>query len=201
MKDITTTLFKVPSPKAELSCGGMLVSQPFMKEAYFNHGVVALIDYLPDEGATGVVMNNRTEFALSDLLEGIKTENIVPVFCGGPLGQDRIFFIHSLGEIIPGARQFAPGLYVGGDFEAIKNYVNSGYPTEGFVRFFVGYSSWTAGQLEREIKEESWVLANTPQSPEAILTESGDRYWHRTVESLGETYRPWRLIPSFPEYN
>ena len=88
MKDITTNLFRVKSPSQTPTAGGLLVAEPFMREGYFNHGVVSLIDYVPDEGATGVVMNNRTEYLLGELLEGIETQARIPVFCGGPLGQD-----------------------------------------------------------------------------------------------------------------
>lgn len=109
MKDITTNLFRVKSPSQAPTAGGLLVAEPFMREGYFNHGVVSLIDYVPDEGATGVVMNNRTEYLLGELLEGIETKARIPVFCGGPLGQDRLYFLHTLGsDIIPNARSYAP---------------------------------------------------------------------------------------------
>lgn len=64
MKDITTDLFKVKSSVKTPTAGSMLVAEPFMRESYFNHGVVSLIDYVADEGATGVVMNNRTDICL-----------------------------------------------------------------------------------------------------------------------------------------
>lgn len=196
MKDITTNLFRVKGETYTPSCSLLLVAQPFMKEAYFNHGVVSLIDYIPSEGATGVVLNNRTEFVLPDLLDGISSECDVPVYCGGPVGQDRLFFIHTLGpDIIPKARRFAPGLYVGGDFDAVREYINASYPVEGAIRFFVGYCTWDAGQLEQELRKEEWAQAPAPESPALMLFDSGDRYWHRTVRSLGSAYRSWTLMP------
>ena len=202
MKDITTNLFKVKSKPSIPNCGNLLVAEPFTKEAYFNHGVVSLLDYVPSEGATGVVMNNRTEFMLPELLEGVSPKVDIPVFCGGPIGQDRIFFLHTLGsDIIRGSRRYAPGIYVGGDFEAIVEYVNSGYPVEGAVRFFVGYSAWDEGQLEKELGDERWVLTQAPLQASLLLTGTGDRYWHRTVRSLGSLYRSWTLLPRNVEAN
>lgn len=196
MKDITTDLFKVSVTAHRPVCGGLLVAEPFMKEPYFNHGVVSLVDYVPEEGATGVVMNNRTEYMLDELLDGIDPSTSIPVFCGGPVGQDRLFFIHTLGsEIVKGARLYAPGLYVGGDFDAVIEYVNAGYDIEGALRFFVGYSNWVEGQLEREIKKDSWAQAPSPANPAELLTLAGDSYWHRTVGKLGSAYRAWTLIP------
>lgn len=196
MKDITTNLFRVRSTMSAPSCGTLLVAEPFLKDKFFNHGVVSVIDYMPAEGATGVVMNNRTEYKLDELLDGINPGTDIPVFCGGPIGQDRLFFIHTLGpDVVPQARQYAPGLYVGGDFDTIVAYVNAGYATEGNVRFFIGYSTWVQGQLEREIEEARWALAPSPQSNNTLLTTSGDSYWHRAVGTLGETFRSWTLIP------
>ena len=196
MKDITTNLFKVKSSRNVPTCGGVLVAKPFSQDSYFKHSVVSLIDYIPEEGATGVVMNYRTRFTLSELLDGIDSRYDVPVFCGGPVGQDRLFFIHTLGsDIIPGARCYAPGLYVGGDFDSVTAYVNEGYETDGNIRFFIGYSSWCEGQLEREISREMWALPSSAPDARELLTSGGDNYWHRAVRTLGETYRPWTLLP------
>lgn len=203
MKNLANSLFHVAvSDERTPRCGVLLVADPFLKEAYFNHGVISLIDYAPDAGATGVVMNNRTEYMLSELLDGVSEENDQPVYCGGPLGLDRLYFIHNLGpDVIPEGRPFGNGLYVGGDFNAVLEYLNSGYPAEGCLRFFLGYSSWGVGQLEREIREGTWAQTSAPTNSETLLKDFADTYWHRSVRALGEAYRPWRLLPRYPAYN
>lgn len=202
MKDIITDFFKIKSRPHRPVCGGLLIAEPFMKEAYFNHGVVSLIDYVPAEGATGVVLNNATEYLLPELLDGVNKSVKVPVFCGGPVGQDRLFFIHTLGpEIIANARQYAPGLYIGGEFSDVIAYVNEGYRVEGNIRFFIGYSSWCEGQLEREISRESWVQYPAPADTSELLRYSGDTCWHRAVLALGSAYRSWTLLPRNIESN
>lgn len=202
MKDIATTFFKIARTQSTPDSGSILVAEPFLNEPYFGHAVVSLIDYSPKEGATGVVMNHSTGYNLQDLLEGIRSEENIPVFCGGPVGQDRLYYLHTLGDkIIPGARLFAPGLYVGGDYDSMTAYVNAGYPVEGNVRFFIGYSGWTGGQLENELDQEAWVCAPGLSEPEQALVLQGDAYWHRAVRSLGENYRPWQLVPANPRNN
>ncbi len=53
-------------------------------------------------------MNNCTDYMLSDLLEGTQPEVDLRVFCGGPLGLDRLYFVHTLGsDIVPGAREYS----------------------------------------------------------------------------------------------
>lgn len=196
MNDLNTHFFKVSGTKLMPCAGHVLIAEPFLSDDCFNHGVVSLIDYLPEEGTTGVVLNNRTEYMLPELLDGIDPAVSIPVFCGGPLGQDRLYFIHTLGsDVIPNARRYTGGLYIGGDFDSAIKYVNQGYPTEGCIRFFIGYSSWAEGQLEREIMDERWVNMLYPPSPEEILTGAGDRFWHRFVGYLGDSYRAWNLLP------
>lgn len=196
MKDISSILFKVNVARISPEAGQVLIADPFVSDECFNHGVMTIIDYDPGEGATAVVLNNRSEYSLADLLEGVDKAVSVPVFCGGPTGQDRLFFVHTLGdEIIPEAREFAPGIYVGGDFDAAVEYVNAGFPVEGRIRFFVGYTNWVDGQLEKEIQKASWAAMQQKPSVEELLCDAGDSYWHRMVRAMGGEFRKWSLLP------
>lgn len=202
MKDLNELLFKVQVARRMPAAGALLIADPFVSREYFNHGVISVIDYQALEGATGVVLNNRTEYQLADLLDGVDPMIDVPVFCGGPTGQDRLFFIHTLGpDIIPDARVYAPGLYVGGDFDAAVAYVNGGFPIAGCIRFFVGYTNWVEGQLEREITNGQWANVAPTLDGVTLLSDEGDHYWHRTVARLGESFRAWRLLPRNPVCN
>lgn len=196
MKDICSALFSVPASVSIKPAGGkLLISDPFLEENYFTHSVVSLIDYEAGGGAMGVVLNHKSPSILADVLDDPSIRVDVPVYCGGPLAQDRIFFLHTLGsEIIPGARAYMPGMYIGGDFDAVTDYINSGYSLEGTVRFFIGYSSWEDGQLESEIADGALAVGDAPDASE-LLRGNSDRFWHRAVRGLGEVYRSWRLVP------
>lgn len=198
MKDIDTSFFRTSTIKREVREGDLLVAQPFLDETWFHHGVISVIDYDRRDGATGVVLNNNINYVLSDVLDEVAASIDVPVYCGGPLNQDRLYFIHALGEsIIPGGRQYAPGLWIGGDFDAAVDYVNSGYPTEGLIRFLVGYSGWSRGQLEEELEADTWaVLPGERLDARLQLTGSDGSYWHNAVRRLGDEYRSWQLVPS-----
>ena len=122
------------------------------------------------------------------------------IYCGGPVSCDRLFYIHSLGDEFPGARRLSEDLYIGGDFEKVKSYVNMGLPTQGRIRFFVGYSGWDPRQLEEEIANHVWAVAPRPANSE-ILNEDGDSFWYHIVRSMGEPYRHWLYHPLNPQYN
>lgn len=197
MKDICTSLFARSAAADTLPRGGkLLVAQPFMDENYFSHSVVSLLDYDTQGGAMGVVLNHPSPSRLADLVDDCDVRVDVPVYCGGPLALDRLFFLHTLGaDLIPGARSYMPGMYVGGDFEAILDYLNSGYTADGHVRFFVGYSGWDEGQLESEIAEGTWALSEPPADASELLHGADDAFWHCSVRRLGEDFRSWRLVP------
>lgn len=202
MIDIDTTFFSPVTEKRPVERGGLLVAQPFLEESWFRRGVISLIDYSESEGATGVVLNNGINYVLDDVLDDVEKGTDIPVYCGGPLSQDRLYFVHTLGSnILPGARQYAPGLYIGGDFDAAVQYINEGYPTDGLIRFFIGYSGWESGQLEQEIADGTWATLPAPADPRSALTGDGYHFWHRAVRRLGSAYRSWRLVPGITDAN
>ena len=98
--------------------GSLLIAETFLRETLFNHAVIAMIDCEEGRGSMGVVLNRSTGHTLDTLAEGISRK--VPVFCGGPMSTDRLFYIHTLGDIIPGASSIVEDLFVGGDFSAIR---------------------------------------------------------------------------------
>lgn len=196
MKTIPTTLFDSPQPDTAVRTGSMLVAQPLLSESFFNHGVIALVDYSRDNGALGTVLNNRTECLLHEVIDGVDPGMKVPVYNGGPLSQDRIYFLHNLGnEIIPGSSEFAPGLFIGGEFDAAREYINLGAELNGHIRFFVGYSGWSAGQLEEELKNRVWAVGKFSRDTDKFFTGDEDSYWHRAVKSLGSRYATWKYFP------
>ena len=197
MKDLSTSILKIKTvPPKSIAPGSLLIAEPFLSESYFNHGVITLVDYTDEDGALGLVMNNQTGHTLDEYLDGVDDGTDVPVYCGGPIGQDRMVFMHTLGAgMFPGAKEFAPGLYLGGDFDKAIEYVNGGYPVEGVLRFFVGYSGWDSPQLNEELTGEVWAVSDAPSDLSMLLTGSDGSYWHRFVRRMGEPYRAWRFFP------
>lgn len=201
MSGIRSNLFDFTTVKRKPHTGSLMVAEPFLRERYFLHSVVSLLDCEEGQPVMGTVLNNRTELMLHDVLDNLNHERHVPVYCGGPVAQDRLYFIHSLGsEIIPDANEYAPGMYVGGDFDAIIEYINSGYPVDGIVRFFLGYTGWSIGQLDAELDNDVWAVAPphilNAVTPAELLSLQSDRMWHRVVREMGAPYRLWQLHPA-----
>lgn len=196
MKDLSSAILNIHNiGTKEVHPGSVLVAQPLLNDVCFKHAVVTLVD-CDDDYMLGLVMNLATGHTLDEYVDGMAAACDVPVYCGGPVGKDRMVVMHTLGaDCFPGSREFAPGLYLGGDFDEALDYVNNGYPIEGMMRFFVGYSGWDANQLADEMAEGTWGVADSIFDKSELLTGDGDAYWHKAVRELGSTYRAWNLFP------
>lgn len=200
MDKIDKLIFNIDLPSGGVAPGTLLIAEPFLRESYFNHAVICMVDYSIDEPSMGLVMNKRINCSLADLVSDVERDDSIPVFCGGPMSGDRLFFLHALGSLIPHSEPIGNGLWVGGDFASMLEYVNAGYPIEGHVRFFLGYSGWSGGQLDDELRHHVWATAQS-QSPAQLLSGSDDNYWHNQVRKLGSPYRGWLYHPQNPAMN
>lgn len=114
MNKIDDFLFNLHVPGGKVGPGSLLVSEPFLRESYFNHSVICVVEYGgKSESSMGVVMNKPTEYSLAELVKEIKRRDPVVVYCGGPVSTDRLYYVHTLGDdIIPGATKICDGLYL-----------------------------------------------------------------------------------------
>lgn len=170
----------------------MLVSEPFLRDGPFSHSVVMIVDRDAAGGTAGLVLNHVSDLTLNQCFEGAKP---LPLFLGGPVGTDRLSFLHTLGDVITGTNEISPGLWAGGEIKEVLSFINSSELQPGMIRFFLGYSGWSPGQLEDEIKEHTWVVAPEEKNPEDLLSHEGDEMWHHVVKSLGTKFRPWLFHP------
>lgn len=200
MINFESVLFNIDISSQLPHPGALLVAEPFLREQYFNHAVICLIDYRINKESMGIVLNRTTNYTLNSLVDKISVKDEIPVFCGGPMSCDRLYFIHTLGDIIPDSREIVHGLYIGGNFDAMLDYVNSGYPTEGKIRFFIGYSGWDIGQLDGELRKSVWAVTDIPEI-DTLLTGEENSYWHNLVRSMGKRYRGWLYHPQNPMVN
>lgn len=194
MSQFDTYLFNIDIPTGTPETGKLLVAEPFLREEHFCHAVILLLDHEPERATMGIVTNHPTTYTIDQLLPAVKRPDPVKVYCGGPVSTDRLYFVHTLGDLFPGARPICDGLWIGGDFDAVVRYVSDGYPVDGVLRFFLGYSGWEPGQLTDEIDSHVWAVT-APPAPELLLSNEGDTQWHMAVRLLGESHKAWRMYP------
>src|ERR1043165_7887300 len=116
--------------------GKLLVSEPFLLDSYFKRSVILLGEHSL-EGTVGFILNKPTDLTLNDALEDFPKFE-VPLYFGGPVQTDTIHFLHTLGEKLEGSKRILPGIYWGGNLEALKLLIETGQVKKTDIRFFAG---------------------------------------------------------------
>ena len=191
-------LFKITHNNIAPEKGKILISEPFLRDMYFQRSVILLIEH-DVNGSMGFVLNNETDLFLNDFISGFETLTKIPIFPGGPVSPDNLFYIHSLGHIIPDSIQIDDNLYFDGDFESLNYYLLSGKPVEGKIKFFLGYSGWTKDQLMEEINQDLWLVSHASNSD--MLLAKDESFWNKSIESIGGQYLTWLNYPKDPLLN
>jgi putative transcriptional regulator len=176
--------------------GRVLIAEPFLDDYYFKKSIILLTEHNED-GSMGFVINNPVNLKLNELLNGFP-EFEANISVGGPVSTDSVQFVH-LSEIqLTNSIEVRPNLFWGGDFEDLKEAVLCGNVDKNEIIFFIGYSGWSPGQLEAEIKENSWIVTELPTD---IIMKYNKNVWQRTLHEMGERYKAWANFPEDPNLN
>ena len=189
--DILTMNFDQPEPHV----GNLLLAEPLMTDNDFRHSVILLVEHSNELGSMGFITNRRANFDLNELVDEITISEEIPIYIGGPVHRDRLYFIHTLGELIPESVNLGTGLYVSGNFDVIIEYINSGAQINGKIRFFLGYSGWEKEQLKDEIQNYDWAVTKLHDAARLLTLDEEDA-WRDEVSRLDEKYILWRNCPS-----
>lgn len=184
---------KIPPKK-----GRILISDPFLGDEYFERSVVYLCEH-NQEGSFGFVINNLVEINLKDLNDQFPNIH-TKISTGGPVETESMFFIHSLGNELNESIEISHGVFVGGDFEQLYSFINENHITKNQIRFFLGYSGWSKGQLEEEIKENAWVVSEIDDYHE-IMDVNISNTWKYFMSKLGSKYQFMTNFPIDPNEN
>lgn len=177
-------------PKSEAGeslAGKLLVAMPGMSDPRFAHTVIMMCAH-DSEHAMGVVINKlKQALTLNDVLShlGLKAEDTVakrPVLAGGPVRADRGYVLHSDDfTAMAGTQSVAPGIRLSSTRDVLEA-VAGETPPHQFV-LALGCSGWGAGQLENELKQNAWLVAD---ANDAIVFDADyDKKWERAIKSLG----------------
>tara|TARA_B100000963_G_scaffold236775_1_gene207006 strand:+ start:10373 stop:10924 length:552 start_codon:yes stop_codon:yes gene_type:complete len=180
-----------------LKKGKLLISEPLITDKFFFKGIILITHYSKIE-TLGLMINHPTKYYLNDIIDGIKKNNF-KIYLGGPVAQNTIQFIHTLGGIIKNSIEINNGLFWGGDFSIVKSLINNNKISSNDIKFFMGYSGWSENQLENEIKEKSWILENS--STKLCMQNLNSEIWSKIVKKKGEKYAIWANLPINPNLN
>jgi putative transcriptional regulator len=177
--------------------GKILISEPFLPDTFFNRSIVYLTDH-SSQGSVGFILNKKLDLQVSAAIEGFEgwDENLS---LGGPVAPDTLHYLHNLGDLIPKSVLVEGNIFWGGNIDSIRELIKTGKINKSQIRFFLGYSGWSAGQLERELKENSWVIAKVNSN--IVLNNVGVDIWKKVLRGFKNKYKMWADFPDSPEMN
>lgn len=196
--DTNADIFKIETNHVVPSRGKVLISEPFLYDEMFGRSVILLVDHSTD-GTMGLVLNKPLPLSLNDVLKEFKDISNIPIYKGGSLSTDTLFYLHTLKDV-EDSLQIGKGVYLNGDFDAIRRYILQGNDIDGKIRFFLGYSGWEHDQLCQEIEENTWLIGST--SIASLMNEKGSaELWKNVLGQLGGKYEIWSRFPQIPTLN
>jgi len=168
--------------------GHLLIAMPGLADPNFWQSVVLLGVHSHEEGAFGLVINRMLEVNLREVLIEIGEEPIdgeLPeVLAGGPVQPSHGFVLFERDDReAPNEEDItiSDTISVSGSTETLARLARGSIG--GRYVLLLGYSGWHPGQLEREIEDNSWVVA--PLDSSILFDVPAEERWVAALRSIG----------------
>ena len=147
-------------PQVDLT-NHFLIAMPAMADPNFSRTLTYVCEHNAD-GALGIIVNRPTDMDLASLFEQVDIpldhQEFAgrPVYFGGPVQNDRGFVLHRPSGMWQSSLQVAGGgLALTSSRDILVSMGSEGSPTDFIMA--LGYSGWSAGQLEWELSQNAWL--------------------------------------------
>jgi len=173
--------------------GSLLVAHPSLLDPNFRRTVLFISAHDPQDGALGVILNRPLDKHVGDLVtdETPAALSDVPVYLGGPVGNNQLMF-----AVLEWEKEHGLKLNHNVALEEANELL--GHDPDS-IRAFVGYAGWGAGQLEEEMKQNAW-LVHKPTAA-ALKPESLSKLWVNIMNGMGPWYKLLAAAPDDPSLN
>jgi putative transcriptional regulator len=177
--------------------GRILVSEPYLPDPNFERTIILICEH-NDEGSFGFIMNKPSAAKLGDVMLDLK-DIVSPVFIGGPVQQDTLHYIHRISNL-EDSIQVMDGIYWGGNFDQLVSLIETKQVAASDIKFFLGYSGWGVGQIEEELKEDSWIVSDKVNE-ELLFDIKAEAMWQYALKSMGGRFSVYSNYPQDPRLN
>ena len=183
--------------KLKAEKGRLLISEPYLPDPNFERTIILLCEN-NEEGSFGFVLNKPSLANVSDVMDDIK-DYAHPAMVGGPVQQDTLHYIHRH-KSLEDSVEVSPGIFWGGNFEKLLFLLDTKQMPHKDIKFFLGYSGWTAGQLEEELEQDSWIVSDHV-TEELVFDTEPDAMWKKTLTIMGGRFSVYSNYPKDPRLN
>lgn len=175
--------------------GRLLISSGGLFDPNFRHTVVLMGEH-NEEGALGVVLNRPLEVTVEDAVPplGRLVAEGQPLYQGGPVQPTSPVLLAEFAHVdLADLPVFERVGFLVGDVPADLR------PGVLRARVYAGYSGWGPGQLEREMAENSWIVADPVVDD--VFTDEPESLWKRILRRKGPEYHRLSEMPFDPRTN
>ncbi len=183
--------------EVEILKGNVLLAEPFMMDSHFRRAAVVLCEH-DEEGTVGFIMNKPMDVLVTDLIADFPTFE-TGLYFGGPVATDTIHYIHNVGDLLDESIKLGRGLYWGGNFEKLKFLIDSQLILPANIRFYIGYSGWSSGQLAQELDTGSWMVANMHSN--YLFKSEPEMLWGEILSNMPDPYSVIAQMPDGMNWN
>lgn len=181
----------------KLEKGSVLLAEPYMLDDNFRRTAILLVAH-DEEGSLGFIMNRQGKLRIDALVEDFPEFN-APVSFGGPVENHTLHYLHCVGDLLADSKEILPGIFWGGDFTQLKLLIRNGLVMPRDIRFFVGYTGWSEGQLQDELSMGSWVTAS--MFPNYLFKSRPKNLWTQIMQNKGKHFSVIAEMPDSASYN
>ncbi len=173
--------------------GKILLATPSMDDYIFKDSVVLICQH-DDEGSMGLILNHKQDINVFDVLDdmGLCKEprkrgeaqmrfEERPVHEAGPVDTYRGFVLHESNRIYESTMSVNEGIYLTTSKDILEQ-IADGKGPERFL-LLLGYAGWGAGQLEQELIDNDWILAESSQ--ELVFDTPTADQWAMAARRVG----------------
>lgn len=169
----------------------LLIAMPSVTDDMFKKTVIYVYEH-DDKGAMAFIVNKPLPISIADILRQLNIEvtcpdaNDVFLLQGGPVSKEQLYVVqHKLLEDDEKKSETKPTEQQG--FALVQ-------PQELLDAFakgelldislpFLGYAGWGAGQLEKEIMNNDWLIC--PPSKKLLFDTPAEQRWEEAMRFLG----------------
>ena len=164
--------------------GKLLLASPFMADSYFAGTVIFICAHSQSAGTIGFILNKPVEESADQLIEDWLERASGPrmVFTGGPVDSEDVVGVVKRTEqsaLNPAFIHLTPDVDAVDLDDLSAGDLNTGTP----FRIFAGFSGWSPGQLENELKSNDWVISKAQN--ELIFDSNYNAMWDKAIEGIG----------------
>ena len=179
--------------------GKLLLASPILVDPNFQRTVVLITEH-SDEGAMGLVLNRPSDAAVNDAIPELawlaEDPDEEAVYMGGPVTPGGVMVLAEFTDPAEAAVTVLADIgFVPADVEDAEAFEAA----LGRRRIFAGHSGWGPGQLESELEEESWIVADA--KPDDVFAQDSEDLWSAVLRRMGRKYALLATMPLDPSLN